>query len=261
MKVKALAAAVALTAVAGTAQAGWDDGKTNTTFLGDGEFMLLAWDEVQNVSVIQDLGGSYVDFFNNNFSTGAEVSYQLDSLFDSTFATSNAANIRYSVIARNDGIEGVDGYNEPASAINGLMVTSNASAPTVDRSFVYGNMMNKIDGPLVNAIADNSDTAINNAYYGDTSVGPYAGSNDVYGRNIGQSVTFDTSAASTDSLYFWALMSQAAGGEDLQAGGIWTLNLEAGELKYAAVPVPAAVWLFASGLAGLGAIARRKKNA
>lgn len=41
--------------------------------------------------------------------------------------------------------------------------------------------------------------------------------------------------------------------------GTWTLN-ESGTLSYAAVPVPAALWLFASGLVGLAGMARCRQR-
>lgn len=257
MKLKALAAAVALTAVAGTAQAGWNAGEVApfTPNDGNGELLFLAWDEAKNVSVIQDLGTSYTDFLNNSLTGTTSRTYGLDSLFD-IFADkgSDAADIRYSVVALNDPSTLSPALQPDA----GFMVTSNAAAPSVDL-FGFNQVFSKLRSGTDTALDDSSANSENNAYLGDVAENeePYAGANSVYGRNILNAVSFDTTAASNESLYMWAINEN-----DLtatQSTGFWNFNLGQGTLTYSAVPVPAAVWLFASGLLGLGAISRRKK--
>lgn len=49
-------------------------------------------------------------------------------------------------------------------------------------------------------------------------------------------------------------------GEFAMMAGSWTLGGDT-VLSYSAVPVPAAVWMFASGLVGLAGVARRRKQA
>lgn len=55
------------------------------------------------------------------------------------------------------------------------------------------------------------------------------------------------------------VVSQANGVSSMLPG-TWTLS-ENNTLTYSAVPVPAAVWMFASGLVGLAGVARRRKQA
>lgn len=270
-KAKALTAAVALASLSGIAEAKWLAGVQEDGFTGGGEILLLAWDENRNVSVMQDLGGSYVEFWDNFDNTAYTFNETLDPLFGSTFADSAAGDVRYSLVSLNTGLNTVDEFNEPARFSNGLMVTTNADAPTLTRTAGarFDSAINKIQGNTTAAMGDSSTFADNNAYFGDATTAPYAGGNGVWGRNLLTSSTFDTSTTSEESLYFWAFTkgmeaSDATVGllpaQDLKAAGQWTLDLSGNSIAYAsaAVPLPAAVWLFASGLLGLGAVSRRK---
>lgn len=271
-KAKALTAAVALASLSGVAEAKWLAGVQPDGFTGDGEILLLAWDENRNVSVIQDLGGSYVEFWDNFDNTAYTFNETLDPLFGSTFAASAVGDVRYSLVALNTGLNTVDEYNEPGRFSNGLMVTTNAAAPTLTRTAGgrFDVAINNTQGSTTTALADNASTfADNNAYFGDATTGPYAGGDGVWGRNILTAATFDSSTTSEESLYFWAFtkgmeVADADVGllpaQDLKAAGQWTLDLSGNSITYAsaAVPLPAAVWLFASGLLGLGAVSRRK---
>lgn len=268
MKFKALAAAVALLSTATVAQAEWHDGNDDATATGNGELLLVAFDDVRKVSVVQDLGGSYVEFF-NNFNSAYNFSSNLDPLFASTFAGSNAADIQWSVYANNYGYADAEGYNEPARFSQGFMVTSNSTNVTIDRSI--GNdfsHQDKISGALTVAVnsqlSGDGDYSANDAFYGDAANGQYAGAQAYYGSDLLATVTFNVTGLSTESLYFWNLLtSQASNGElagaDIKALGQWNLDLAGGTVSYSAVPVPAAVWLLASGLLGLGAVSRRRK--
>lgn len=269
MKFKALAAAVALLSTASVANAEWHDGFDETTAYGDGELLLVAFDDVRKVSVVQDLGGSYVEFWDNFQSNSFNKEYTLDPLFASTFAGSDASNIQWSVFANNYGYADFDGYNEPARFSNGFMVTSNVAAPTIDRSIkndfaAQDKIASLLSVNANGALPGDGDYSVNGAFAGDASNGLYAGAPAFYGNQLMQSVTFNVTALSSETLNFWALLTSqtsngANAGADIQSNGYWTLDLGLGIAKYTAVPVPAAVWLLASGLLGLGAVSRRRK--
>ncbi|MBL4608487.1 MAG: VPLPA-CTERM sorting domain-containing protein [Pseudomonadales bacterium] len=269
-KAKVLTAAVALASMSGVAEAKWLAGLQEDGFTGGGEILLLAWDETRNVSVIQDLGGDYIEFWDNFNNTAYTFNETLDPLFGSTFAASAQGDVRYSLVSLNTGLNTVDEWNEPARFSNGIMVTSNAAAPTLERrpAGSYDQSKNNIQNGTVIEISDHSSTfADNNAYFGDATTAPYAGSDFVWGRNIGTATLFDTSATSDESMYFWAFtqkmeVADANVGllpaQDLKAAGQWSLDLANNTIAYSAVPLPAALWLFVSGLLGLGAVSRRK---
>jgi len=265
MKFKALAAAVALLSTASVANAEWHDGFDEETAFGNGEFLLVAFDDVRKVSVVQDLGSSYLSAWDNR-NTASTQTFALDPLFASTFAGSSAANIQWSVYANNYGYADAEGYNEPARFSNGFMVTTNSANPTVDRSI--GNDIShqdKISAVLSSNVNSymNGDYTENGAIFGDAANGNYAGTQAYYGTDLLATVPFNVTGVSTESLYFWALLTGQASngansGADLQIG-TWTLNLAGNSATFTTVPVPAAVWLLASGLLGLGAVSRRRK--
>ncbi|MCG8671937.1 MAG: VPLPA-CTERM sorting domain-containing protein [Pseudomonadales bacterium] len=248
MKLKALAAAVALTAVAGTANAGWDSGSGvpfNPVADGNGELLLLAWNDTN--SVIQDLGTSYMEFFNNFGNGSYEQSYSLDAAFGGL-----SGDVSYSIFAANNPL----GFADAATvAAAGFMVTTNVAGPSVN-SFSYDDVLNKTASGLANNIGDPSAESENNATAAVSGEAAYAGAATTYGALLLDSVAFDVTALAGESLYMWAFQGTDT---TTQAAGQWNIDLGQGTLTYSAVPVPAAVWLFASGLLGLGAISRRKK--
>ncbi len=264
MKFKALAAAVALLSTASVANADWNDGKNAVSGAnsGNGELVLLVWDQVLEVSVVQDLGDSYLNFYDNSQNAAFSFSSQLNALFASTFANSNAADIQWSVFANSAGSTLT---SNPERYKNGFMVTVNDGEenPTVDRSIAsnFSGIQAKVEGAMSPALnnAMTGTVADNNAIYGDLANGLYAGVADVYGNNILDTFPVNVAAASNESMYFWAFESTFAGGEDTKFAGRWTLDLASNTVSYSAVPVPAAVWLLASGLLGLGAVSRRRK--
>lgn len=252
--------AAALAGTVGTAQAFWQDGEADDN-VGNGEFLLVAYDDVAKVSVIQDLGGSYVDFFSNEFTTPTNTfSVALDPLFDTTFTNPN--DVVFSVLAVNNG----NPFLNPNAGTSGLMVTSGVANPTMTTIEYNGfnSWINAILSPNINGADDPADQGLNLAYFGDSNNGAYAGTNHYYGANAGQMVSFNVVGSATDSLMMYNFATSDEGQSPVAAGGLWSLDLTGGSISYAAlapVPLPAAVWLFLSGLLGFGAVARRGKNA
>lgn len=268
MKFKALAAAVALMSAASVANADWNDGKQSGSgaVTGNGELMLVVFDQVLEVSVIQDLGDSYMNFYNNSQDQNFAFSANLDALFASTFANSVAENLMWSVFVINNGSTL---SSNPIRYQNGFMTTVNPAdvnpdegTPAINPNTAgLGNVLAKIDldfSPTINNVMGGT-FADNEALYGDVANELYAGDAGIYGLNALGSTPFQVTAAPNESMYFWTFESTFAGAEVTQSVGQWTFSLDNNTISYSAVPVPAAVWLLASGLLGLGAVSRRRK--
>lgn len=262
MKLKALAAAVALMSTASVANAAWMDGIDDNLY-ADGELLLVAFDDVRKVSVVQDLGGSYVEFYNNLSSSSFNKSFTLDPLFASTFASSAASNIQWSIYANSFEPDGFGStQNTP-----GFLVTTNAANPEVGmgqfdahQNSISGLLSLNVNGALPNGLAGNY--AENGAFYGDAANSLYAGTDAFYGNNlVFTTPNFNVTGLSNETLMFWAFMEETVtgNGADLKFNGYWTLDIANDSVSYSAVPVPAAIWLLASGLLGLGAVSRRRK--
>ena len=93
-------------------------------------------------------------------------------------------------------------------------------------------------------------------FHGPAAVGENAGIQVDIVANSGGSITSPMIGSAT--------ISDQQEGELL--GGLWYINIHSssfpgGEIRGQVVPIPAAVWLFGSGLVGLIVIARRKKAA
>lgn len=88
----------------------------------------------------------------------------------------------------------------------------------------------------------------------------------IEGTNYGAATAFSWTADTNSTLAMYQYVASTGNtGNAVKTAyaGLWSINLAAGTLTYAVaggapVPVPAALWLLFSGLAGLGVVGRRK---
>ncbi len=249
---KILAASVAL-AMSGIANAAilQSDGT-----VGSGELFLTAWDEVGQQSYSLDLGILQRDFMAN---TSQTLSYDLSA--DTNFANfMNNSGVVYAIAGGDDSFQVAETY--------GFVITSSSGIDSVRQgaqtTSMIAGVVASIDNMALNSNADAGDMtnfAANLSSYsipGDTGyfgVGTWSvnagGKPFVTIGNIDSSIPF----------YFAGIAADYATGVVTELPNVWTLT-SAGQLTYAApsaVPVPAAVWLFGSGLLGLVSVARRRK--
>lgn len=264
MKLKALLAA-AIVATSSASFASVDDGVDLSTTTG-GELILAAWDDVAKKSILFDTGvtfkqildasapmvvdlntidSSYKSFFNNDFSNvywnayvgsnyGDAVGYQDTKYFGVMYTSKDPAFEINNPLGYNDIVNGmIAGPGEAASRFNENFVTPKDTTPTsVNRSYLA-----------------TSATAPN--YLGNLGI--------LWGDTMNAFNARGTSGKAGDTLAF--VMNGTA---DFDTGFVKRL----GTVKFDPTtdslrintPLPAAAWLLMSGIAGFGAIARRRKQ-
>ena len=96
------------------------------------------------------------------------------------------------------------------------------------------------------------DTSCNpQAGYGLSNVGPFS--------NL-QSYYWSATEYATNPSHAWGFnMINGVQGDDLKTSSLYAWAVYSGDVGVSAVPVPAAAWLFGSGLLGLIGVARRKQ--
>ena len=222
-----------------------------------GELFLAVWDPVNQISYTRDLG---VDVLTSDFTT--PLSFAADSLFTSTFAVSNFADLRYSVVGSNN-----DLVNE---FVLGIWTTSADDVLSIaaDLNFTGLNTMaqNTADYVIgVNEASGSTDFSVDvSSVITDVDSPGFYGNEFTFNETFGSVVSFQSGAAIGESMAFFNLFASAATGgnvaiEQFADGAtpfVWTLGLD-GTLSYAPVPVPAAVWLFGSALAAFLGLRRR----
>lgn len=271
MKKTLLALAVSLAAISSGAHAAWDGGSLASPFVGNGETLLVIFDENVNhqVSYAQDLGATAnFDLYHNNISNAAfSQSFTLDSTALSIFSTSNASDLRWAVVATHNGVAGMD-VNGPASGV-GFQVTTNLPPAVKPTTSDIGLITTTSGGILQNSVnGTDLNPATNVATTQSSTTSNYLGDPGYFGRQYKQTLLFDTTAAINETLGYLEIDRTGAGrttNSSMTAfSGTWALDLTGKSLAYstpvASTPVPAAMWLMGSALAGLGSIARRRRQ-
>jgi hypothetical protein len=204
--------------------------------------------------------GAYVTAANPTGAAGSVLQLNFGVLpnFVSTFGTPGAST-SYMVLAAN-AQAGVDFTGTPATAA--ILTKSALTTLATNAGAEVANWEQAIPAPANSGTAvDLTGTATYSAIGGPNN----SGNNGLSGFNFGGTVG--------TALDFFNLVGNGRSNVTLstyannQGNGFWFLS-SAGDLTYnvlaagtSPVPLPAAVWLLVSGLAGLGAIGRRRNAA
>jgi len=258
MKMKTLAAAVVLATATGTTNAALVEGLSQFV---DSEMYLSVFYPSAETSYHMDLGITLSEF---NADDSSARSFDLAS--DPNFASYlGQTGLRYSITAANNILNGV------AELPTFGFMTTTAAVASLESSMVNLNSINGA-ASAINRQANSLNTASGEVYSGTNgginstatvSIGQPGYYNvGVWGDTMGNR-GFNMAADVDSSVGFYQVTLSEVDFESpvVTYMGDWNLSSD-GALTYgdvSAVPVPAAVWLFGSGLVGLVGIARRKK--
>lgn len=279
-KMKTLAAVIAL-AAAGSANAAYQLPNT-----GNGSLMLTAWDVTTQESYIRDLGYNYADFTTAMVTpeAGLVINFALDPLFSSLFGDNSASNVYWNVTAADStassgsitgtALMGTGAFGTLATAYS---VTNTGIANTSNyMNTFFGYALTQPNDPGVDGNAAVGNEAGNcstssSCYSVDSGDLQFTGDAN-WGANWGSNLTSWINAGTLGStLGFYSMtpngtfsINQATKVAYGNVNGLasWLLAAD-GSLVYSVpgavstVPVPAAAWLFGSGLLGLVGVARR----
>ena len=220
-----------------------------------GELILSVWDDATQASYTLDLGVT-----TRNFEENGTLSYDLS--YDENWIqfVSNAQDLRWDIVGSDR-----DRAPWPGESVNGVMTTArigdDASVTTI-RYSLYNTLQSSVEQYANLLNRQERDYDIHKSY-----LNKDAGDTSVWG-SFNNNVDF-ASAGYGESMEFWHLTT--LGQIDNQTGRPYhtavhtkmasTWILDNNQLVYAtAIPVPAAVWLFGSALAGLVGVSRRKRS-
>lgn len=238
---------------------------------GDGELVLNVWNSAtsSSISVDLDVAASTAPLAGENLVFNISG---LDQL--------GAGSVEFNVSALNSEFTDYPAYEGIQTSTGGFIYATAQSAPlTTDlNSSLFANqlpswenLVSKVTGAGTEIAGADNETWL---VVGDAN--NFAGNPNVFGSNMFQTgsrpwwsaqtaTATDSEGVGSSYAYFLGHRLNFTTFEEtypvVQSQGLWTLDLNESTLTYSAIPVPAAVWMFASGLLGLAGIARRNKKA
>lgn len=269
MTIKKLGLALAVSALASGANAalyltGDDAGNT-----GGSSLLLAAYDAATATTLYVDLNALAPNMRVHTLDRDGVPAQSID--LSSVAAANNfsLANVQWAVIAGDNTFAGGACSSSNYAACGTTFMATVSENETLPATTVQSNVNSAISG-INGGVFSYIAGAINTGNGHSTTVAD--GSNGQWINVLNNAQSFwDVTGTTGESLAFamarTTSSSSARGAPVVDANGsfgylagTWTLS-ENSTLTYSAVPVPAALWMFASGLVGLAGVARRRKQA
>lgn len=284
MKLQSFIAAAALAVAATGAHATIDSGNTNLPTGGNGEFIFVAYDTVAKHSFIQDSGIRFQDLLAAKAAL-KPLSFVVNSTNFTKAFGSDLTNVVWNVYAGSNQINVGETPNYGA-----IIDTAGSVQDAIDNKIdakSLDSLVLQIANNLItknqSAVGDTSPTSVNNSYVVLDGTKPaYAG------VNWGNSYAGKTNQNSSVNVVAKELFDEDGNSLGLENNSAYLLqygrvrntgpdsavNQFVSTVSYFSratfdastgtvninTPVPAAAWLLVSGLAGFGAISRRRKQ-
>lgn len=271
--IKKLLAVALATAAAQSAFANWDTGfdtSGNSYAGGNGELLLTLWDPITKTSYVQDTGIRFNDLLSGGAFSNLTITLDSNSL--SVFGGSYD-NVRWNLVAGSGHYTNAD-YSAYDTAQFGLIASGKSnSIPAITDG------QSQIDYVLGIAYLLNSykatigaqSSTVENEIITEVNGGPKYAGGGIWSANFVPYLPggMGVNAANGETTNLWVFgfadndaenpLTAILGSATLNlAGGSGSLVLNAPDAP--AVPVPAAAWFLASGLAGLAGVARSRRK-
>lgn len=276
MKLKVAAAAV-LAGLAGSASAAVLN--TGTTLGVPGDVVLVAVDNTAGTNFektfVASLGITYAQLVNHTL-TSASWNFLTDANYSTAFSGFQGHDLTYYITGGyaldNNNLSNFDptGVIAPftdSTVYGGVISAQNGAALTNTFTAVGNYSGSGVVQAVQNVVSDNINAVGQNGI--SAAVAPTAGQGSLYSQtvNFGQSISLtlanhlNTGAGVNGSLYFLTTNDPTDTTGTTTSLGTLSFNSSTGVLSFGGttpVPIPAAVWLFGSAIAGMLGFARRR---
>jgi len=262
MKLSTLIAAATVAAFATGAQASIEKGTDSS--IGNGELIFAAWDTAAQKSYLLDTGIRFNDI-KANLAANVPTLFQVDAVFN-TFFGAATSNLVWNLYAGSNNIAG--DYSDMTNY--GAITTVANKAAGLSLKYDFNGLDALVNGVAPDAITKTQNAALdaiptstNRSYTVTSPTAPsFLGTSLGWGSYGG--LTANTTAVkSGESSYAYLNGGFLDENFDFQTTATFigraTFDASTGQGRIN-TPVPAAAWLLVSGLAGFGAISRRRKQ-
>jgi hypothetical protein len=267
MSIKKLGLALAVSALASGANAALYTVSQDAGNTGGSSLLFAAYDAATTNTLFVDLNAVAANMRVHTFDRDGEPAQSIDLSSIAAANNFSLANVRWAIVGGDGAVAGGSCANANLSACGLTFMATVSVGETLPATGTFANIVNAVNGTQNNWFSLVSD-GINNGNGHSTTIAD--GSSGQWTDIVPAQTFWNVSGVTGETLGFAVANNGSYAGSRgpvsnpnvtfAMQPGSWNL---AGNsvLTYSAVPVPAALWMFASGLVGLAGVARRRKQA